>query len=59
VRLSAGIGLALTALLAGLAVALVDLMGGDGRVGELAVRLGTCAWHFSSLRWALVGAPRQ
>jgi Na+-driven multidrug efflux pump len=35
--LSAGIGVALTALLAGLAVPLVDLMGGAGRVGELAV----------------------
>jgi putative MATE family efflux protein len=35
--LSAGIGAALTLLLAAFAVPLVDLMGGDGRVGELAV----------------------
>ena len=35
--LSAGIGIVLTALLAGLAVPLVELMGGDGRVGDLAV----------------------
>jgi putative MATE family efflux protein len=35
--LSAGIGIGLTALLAGLAVPLVQLIGGDGRVGELAV----------------------
>jgi len=88
----------LVALLAGLAVPLVDLMGGDGHVGELAVllmlgmlaaalgvfvpvallslafdwgivgvwvgligliavRLGTCAWRFSSRRWAVIGAP--
>jgi putative MATE family efflux protein len=35
--LSAGIGVCLTAFLAGLAVPLVDLMGGEGRTGELAV----------------------
>src|SRR5919112_3890239 len=35
--LSAGIGVALTALLAGLAVPLVQLIGGEGRVGDLAV----------------------
>ena len=35
--LSAGIGIALTALLAGFAVPLVQLIGGDGRVGDLAV----------------------
>jgi putative MATE family efflux protein len=35
--LSAGIGIVLTALLASLAVPLVELIGGDGRVGELAV----------------------
>jgi putative MATE family efflux protein len=29
-----------------------------GLVGLIAVRLGTCAWRFSSRRWALVGAPR-
>ena len=35
--LSAGIGVVLTALLAGFAVPLVSLMGGDDRVGDLAV----------------------
>jgi putative MATE family efflux protein len=30
-----------------------------GLVGLIAVRLGTCAWRFSSRRWALVGAPRH
>ena len=35
--LSAGIGAALTRCSAGFAVPLVDLMGGDGRMGELAV----------------------
>jgi putative MATE family efflux protein len=35
--LSLGIGIALTALLAGLAVPLVDLLGGAGRTGDLAV----------------------
>jgi putative MATE family efflux protein len=35
--LSAGIGVVLTALLAGFAVPLVSLMGGEGRVGDLAV----------------------
>jgi Na+-driven multidrug efflux pump len=28
-----------------------------GLVGLIAVRLATCAWRFSSRRWALVGAP--
>src|SRR5215213_7838754 len=35
--LSAGIGVVLTGLLAGLAVPLVQLIGGEGRVGDLAV----------------------
>jgi putative MATE family efflux protein len=35
--LSAGIGVCLTALLAGLAGPLVDVMGGEGRTGDLAV----------------------
>ena len=30
-----------------------------GLVGLIAVRLATCAWRFSSRRWALVGAPRS
>jgi Na+-driven multidrug efflux pump len=29
-----------------------------GLVGLIAVRLVTCAWRFSSRRWALVGVPR-
>jgi putative MATE family efflux protein len=36
--LAAGIGIALTAILAGLAVPLVDLMGGEGHTGDMAVR---------------------
>jgi hypothetical protein len=28
-----------------------------GLLGLIAVRLATCAWRFSSRRWALVGAP--
>jgi Na+-driven multidrug efflux pump len=30
-----------------------------GLVGLIAVRLVTCAWRFSSRRWALVGAPQR
>jgi Na+-driven multidrug efflux pump len=30
-----------------------------GLVGLIGVRLVTCAWRFSSRRWALVGAPRR
>ena len=48
--LSAGIGVALTALLAALAEPLVELMGGDGRVGELAVdylRIGSLGLPFA------------
>src|SRR5919201_4975914 len=48
--LSTGIGVCLTALLAGLAGPLVDLMGGDGRVGELAVdylRIGSLGLAFA------------
>ena len=30
-----------------------------GLVGLIAVRLVTCAWRFSSRRWALVGAPQH
>jgi Na+-driven multidrug efflux pump len=30
-----------------------------GLVGLIAVRLVTCAWRFSSRRWALVGVPRR
>jgi putative MATE family efflux protein len=29
-----------------------------GLVGLIAARLASCAWRFSSRRWALVGAPR-
>ena len=59
--LSAGIGLALTALLAGMAVPLVDLMGGDGRVGELAVdylRIGALGLPFALIALAGQGFLR-
>jgi len=59
--LSAGIGVALTALLAGLAVPLVDLMGGDGRVGELAVdylRIGSLGLPFALIALAGQGFLR-
>jgi putative MATE family efflux protein len=53
--LSAGIGVCLTALLAGLAVPLVDLMGGDGHTGELAVlylRIGSLGLPFALIALA-------
>jgi putative MATE family efflux protein len=53
--LSAGIGVCLTALLAGLAVPLVDLMGGDGHTGELAVlylRIGSFGLPFALIALA-------
>jgi Na+-driven multidrug efflux pump len=28
-----------------------------GLVGLIATRLATCAWRFSTRRWAVVGAP--
>ena len=59
--LSAGIGLALTALLAGLAVPLVDLMGGDGRTGDLAVlylRIGSIGLLFALVALAGQGYLR-
>jgi putative MATE family efflux protein len=59
--LSAGIGVALTALLAGLAVPLVDLMGGDGRVGDLAVdylRIGAFGLPFALIALAGQGYLR-
>jgi putative MATE family efflux protein len=59
--LSAGIGVALTALLAGLAVPLVDAMGGDGRVGELAVdylRIGSLGLPFALIALAGQGFLR-
>ena len=59
--LSAGIGVLLTALLAGLAVPLVDLMGGDGRVGELAVeylRIGSLGLPFALIALAGQGFLR-
>jgi putative MATE family efflux protein len=48
--LASGIGVVLTAALAALAVPLVDLMGGEGRVGELAVtylRIGSLGLPFA------------
>src|SRR5829696_9764275 len=59
--LSAGIGLGLTALLAGLAVPLVDLMGGEGRTGELAVlylRIGSLGLPFALIALAGQGFLR-
>jgi putative MATE family efflux protein len=59
--LSTGIGVALTALLAGLAAPLVDLMGGDGRVGELAVdylRIGAFGLPFALIALAGQGYLR-
>jgi putative MATE family efflux protein len=53
--LSAGIGVCLTAFLAGLAVPLVDLMGGKGRTGELAVlylRIGSLGLPFALIALA-------
>ena len=53
--LSAGIGVCLTAFLAGLAVPLVDLMGGDGHTGELAVlylRIGSVGLPFALIALA-------
>jgi putative MATE family efflux protein len=59
--LSAAIGVALTVLLAGLALPLVDLMGGDGRVGELAVdylRIGSFGLPFALIALAGQGFLR-
>jgi putative MATE family efflux protein len=59
--LSTGIGVALTALLSGLAVPLVDLMGGDGRVGDLAVdylRIGALGLPFALIALAGQGYLR-
>ena len=59
--LSTGIGVVLTALLAGLAVPLVDLMGGDGRVGDLAVdylRIGAFGLPFALIALAGQGYLR-
>jgi MATE family, multidrug efflux pump len=59
--LSTGIGVALTVLLAGIAVPLVDLMGGDGRVGELAVdylRIGSIGLPFALIALAGQGFLR-
>ena len=59
--LSAGIGCGLTLVLAALAVPLVDLMGGDGRVGELAVdylRIGALGLPFALIALAGQGFLR-
>jgi MATE family, multidrug efflux pump len=59
--LSTAIGVGLTALLAGLAVPLVDLMGGDGRVGDLAVdylRIGSLGLPFALIALAGQGYLR-
>jgi putative MATE family efflux protein len=59
--LSAGVGVVLTALLAGLAVPLVQLMGGEGRVGDLAVdylRIGSFGLPFALIALAGQGFLR-
>jgi putative MATE family efflux protein len=59
--LASGLGLALTALLAGLAVPLVDLMGGEGRTGDLAVtylRIGSLGLPFALIALAGQGFLR-
>jgi putative MATE family efflux protein len=59
--LSTAIGIGLTALLAGLAVPLVDLMGGDGRVADLAVdylRIGSLGLPFALIALAGQGYLR-
>ena len=59
--LSTGIGCGLTLVLVALAVPLVDLMGGDGRVGELAVdylRIGAFGLPFALIALAGQGYLR-
>ena len=59
--LSTGIGIGLTALLAGLAAPLVDVMGADGRTGELAVtylRIGSLGLPFALIALAGQGFLR-
>jgi putative MATE family efflux protein len=59
--LASGIGVVLTAVLAALAVPLVDLMGGEGRVGELAVtylRIGSLGLPFALIALAGQGFLR-
>jgi putative MATE family efflux protein len=59
--LSSGIGVLLTALTAAFAVPLVDLMGGDGRTGELAVtylRIGSIGLTFALIALAGQGYLR-
>jgi putative MATE family efflux protein len=59
--LSTAIGVVLVALLAGLAVPLVDLMGGEGRTGDLAVmylRIGSLVLPFALIALAGQGFLR-
>lgn len=59
--LATGIGVVLTAALAGLAVPLVDLMGADGRTGDLAVmylRIGSLGLPFALIALAGQGFLR-
>ena len=59
--LSTAIGVGLTVLLAGLAVPLVDLMGGEGRTGDLAVlylRIGSLGLPFALIALAGQGYLR-
>ena len=59
--LATGIGIGLTAVLASLAVPLVDLMGGDGHTGEMAVtylRIGSLGLPFAMIALAGQGFLR-
>jgi putative MATE family efflux protein len=59
--LSTAVGIGLTALLAGLAVPLVNIMGGEGRVGDLAVdylRIGSLGLPFALIALAGQGYLR-
>jgi Na+-driven multidrug efflux pump len=56
--LAASVGVFIPIALLSLALDLGIVGVWAGLVGLIAVRLATCAWRFSSRRWALVGAPR-
>jgi MATE family, multidrug efflux pump len=56
--LAASVGVFIPIALLSLALDLGIVGVWAGLVGLIAARLATCAWRFSSRRWALVGAPR-
>jgi Na+-driven multidrug efflux pump len=55
--LAASVGVFIPIALLSLALDLGIVGVWAGLVALIAVRLGPCAWRFSSRRWALVGAP--